>query len=250
MLLIRSLIFHVLLVMSLLAYLPLILLCFSLPYRVRYWVITRWGVCMVAMAKILCGIHYQIEGRENIIKGPAIVMGKHQSTWETLIFQIIFPPQVWVLKRELMYIPFFGWGLALMEPVAIDRNAGRKAIEQIIKQGCDRLARGRWVVIFPEGTRVPPGKRRRYGLGGAVLAAASGYPVIPVAHNAGTYWPRRSLRLFPGTIRVVIGPPIETQGREAEDIRQQVEQWIETKMMELEGRSEPAELIRGRHHGK
>ncbi|MEE8482371.1 MAG: lysophospholipid acyltransferase family protein, partial [Acidiferrobacterales bacterium] len=188
--------------------------------------------------------------KENIPQGAVIIMGKHQSTWETFAFQQIFPPQVWVLKRELLRLPFFGWALALMEPIAINRGAGHRAVEQIIEQGRKRLQEGRWVTVFPEGTRVPTGKRRRYGMGGAVLAAETGFPVLPVAHNAGTYWPRRSVKLHPGTIRVVIGPVIDPKGLTAEEIRDRAEDWIETKMMELEGRSERAQLITKRHPGK
>lgn len=137
-----------------------------------------------------------------------------------------------------------------MEPIAIDRGAGHRAVDQIVKQGRKRLQQGRWITVFPEGTRVPKGKRRKYGMGGAVLAAETGYPVLPVAHNAGTYWPRRSVRLFPGTIRVAIGPVIDPKDLTAEEIRDRAQDWIETKMMELEERSEPAELITRRHPGK
>jgi 1-acyl-sn-glycerol-3-phosphate acyltransferase len=152
------------------------------------------------------------------------------------VYQEIFPPQTWVLKRELMWIPFFGWALALLHPIAIDRGSGRKAIEQVVAQGRDRLRSGIWVVVFPEGTRVAPGTRRRHGIGGAVLAAETGYPVVPVAHNAGSFWPRRSFFKRPGTVRVVIGPVIEAQGKTAEEIRDLAEKWIENKMRELEGK--------------
>lgn len=248
--LVASLIFHLATVVTLVVYVPILLLTFPLPYRYRYGVATQWPRFMLWLGRILCGMRYEIEGRENIPTTPSIVMGKHQSTWETFAFQQIFPPQVWVLKKELLRLPFFGWGLALMEPIAIDRAAGHRAVEQIIHQGLARLQSGKWVVIFPEGTRVPRGKRRKYGLGGAVLAAETGYPVVPVAHNAGTYWPRRSVKLYRGTIRVAVGPVIDPKGMSAEEVRDKVEHWIETKMMELEGRSEMAELITKIHPGK
>ncbi|MEE8387740.1 MAG: lysophospholipid acyltransferase family protein [Acidiferrobacterales bacterium] len=248
--LIASLLYHTITVVSLIIYVPIVLLTFPFPFAVRYGAVRRWGGFMVWVGKWLCGIDFVVEGRENIPQGATIVMGKHQSTWETFAFQQIFPPQVWVLKRELLRLPFFGWGLALMEPIAIDRGAGHRAVDQIIEQGRKRLQDGRWVVVFPEGTRVPRGKRRKYGMGGAVLAVETGYPVLPVAHNAGTYWPRRSARLYPGTIRVVIGPAIDPKGLTAEEIRDRAQNWIETKMMELEGRSEMAELITARHPGK
>ncbi len=161
------------------------------------------------LLKHLCGLDYRVEGREHLPGGAAIILSKHQSAWETIAFQEIFPPQTWVLKRELMWIPLFGWALALLRPIAIDRSAGRKAIEQVIEQGRERLQSGIWVVVFPEGTRVAPGTRKRYGMGGAVLAAETGYPVVPVAHNAGSFWPRRGFLKRPGTVRVVIGPVID-----------------------------------------
>lgn len=148
---------------------------------------------------------------------------------------MLFRPQTWVMKRELLWIPIFGWGLALLEPIAIDRRAGRRAMDQVLAQGADRLARGVWVVVFPEGTRVPPGTRGRYHTGGALLAERTGRPVVPVAHNAGELWPRRSLRKYPGTVRVVIGPPIPSAGRRAADILADVENWIEGTMARIEG---------------
>jgi 1-acyl-sn-glycerol-3-phosphate acyltransferase len=250
--LVASLIFHAMTVLSLVVYAPLVVLSFPFPFEARYRFAIQWGRFMIWLARVLCGIRYEVEGREHLpASGGVIIMAKHQSTWETFAFSHIFPvPLVFVLKRELMMLPFFGWGLALLEPIAIDRGAGRRAVEQVIKQGRERLQAGRWVAIFPEGTRVPRGKRRKYGIGASVLAAETGYPVIPVAHNAGTCWPRRSVRLYPGVIRVAIGPLIESKGKTPEAIRDEVETWIETRMMALEGRTEPAELITGRHPGK
>ena len=157
-------------------------------------------------------------------------MSKHQSTWETLALTQIFPPIVWVLKRELLWVPFFGWGLAMLDPIAIDRGAGRRAIKQIIAQGRKRLAKGRWIVLFPEGTRMPPGEKGRYHAGGGILARETDAPVVPVAHNAGEFWAKRHFIKRPGTVRMVIGPPIEIDGRSSGDITQQVEDWIETTM--------------------
>lgn len=248
--LITSLLYHAITVVSLLIYVPLVLLTFPFPFSIRFGAAKQWGRFMVWVGKWLCGMDFIVEGKENIPQGAAIIMGKHQSTWETFAFQQIFPPQVWVLKRELLRLPVFGWALALMEPIAIDRGARHRAVEQIIKQGRQRLQDGRWVVVFPEGTRVAKGKRRKYGIGGAVLAVETGYPVLPVAHNAGTYWPRRSARLYPGTIRVAIGPVIDPKGMTAEEVRNRAQDWIETRMMELEGRSEMAELITARHPGR
>ena len=231
----RSVLFNLLLWGSVVIYAPLSLLTVVLPFPVRYRIIRQWARWQVVLLKTLCRLDYRVEGREHLPAGAAIIFSKHQSAWETIVYQEIFPPQTWVLKRELMWIPFFGWALALLHPIAIDRGSGRKAIEQVVAQGRDRLRSGIWVVVFPEGTRVAPGTRRRYGIGGAVLAAETGYPVVPVAHNAGTFWPRRSFCKRPGTIRVVIGPVIEAQGKTAEQICDLAETWIENKMRELEG---------------
>jgi 1-acyl-sn-glycerol-3-phosphate acyltransferase len=232
----RSIVFNLVMWASVVIYAPLMLPTALLPFPARYRLIRQWARFQVFLLKALCGLDYRVEGREHLPAGAAIIMSKHQSAWETIVFQEIFPAQTWVLKRELMWIPLFGWALALLKPIAIDRGAGRQAIEQIIAQGRERLQSGIWVVVFPEGTRVAPGARRRYGVGGAVLAAETGYPVVPVAHNAGSFWPRRGFRKRPGTIRVVIGPVIDPRGRKAEEIIRRTEEWIEGTMLELERR--------------
>ena len=215
-------------------YAPLMLPTVVLPFALRYRLISAWARFQLIVLKHLCRLDYRVEGREHLPGGAAIILSKHQSAWETIAFQGIFPPQTWVLKRELLWIPLFGWALALLRPIAIDRSAGRKAIEQVIEQGRERLQSGIWVVVFPEGTRVAPGTRKRYAMGGAVLAAETGYPVVPVAHNAGSFWLRRGFLKRPGIVRVVIGPMIDSRGQKAEEIIKQVEEWIENKMVELE----------------
>ena len=217
-------------------YAPLSLLTAVLPFPRRYRLISRWARWQMFLLKHICGLDYRVDGLEHLPAGAAVILAKHQSAWETIAFQQIFPPQTWVLKRELMWIPLFGWALALLRPIAIDRGAGRVAIEQVIEQGRERLQSGIWVVVFPEGTRMAPGTRRRYGIGGAALAAESGYPVVPVAHNAGSFWPRRGFLKRPGMICVVIGPVINPRGKTAEDIRRLAEEWIEGKMPDLEGK--------------
>ncbi len=182
---------------------------------------------------ITCRLYHEIQGHEHIPTEPCIVFSKHQSTWETFALQIMFPSQIWVAKRELLWIPIFGWALALMKPIALNRSSGRAAVEQLVKQGKERLAAGLWVILFPEGTRVAPGKKGRYKIGGAVLAERSGYPIIPVAHNAGEYWPRRSFIKHPGTIQVRIGPPISPSGKTAQEILKESSGWIETNMVEI-----------------
>ena len=215
-------------------YAPLMLPTVVLPFALRYRLISAWARFQLIVLKHLCRLDYRVEGREHLPGGAAIILSKHQSAWETIAFQGIFPPQTWVLKRELLWIPLFGWALALLRPIAIDRSAGRKAIEQVIEQGRERLQSGIWVVVFPEGTRVAPGTRKRYAIGGAVLAAETGYPVVPVAHNAGSFWLRRGFLKRPGTVRVVIGPVIDPRSQTAEEIIKQAEEWIEMKMVELE----------------
>ena len=234
--LLRSVLFNIQMWCTVLVYAPLVLFTFVLPFSLRYRIIRQWARMQVFLLKRLCGLDYRVEGREHLPNGAAIILSKHQSAWETMAFQEIFPQQTWVLKRELMWIPLFGWALALLRPIAIDRGAGRKAIEQVIEQGRERLQSGIWVVVFPEGTRVAPGTRRRYGIGGAVLAAETGYPIVPVAHNAGSFWPRRGFLKRPGTVRVVIGPVIDSHGKTAEELRRLAEEWIERTMVELEGK--------------
>ncbi len=223
--------------LSVLVYAPLAILSFPLPILTRNRFIAQWAHLQLWLLRHLCRLDYQIEGRENLPAGPAIVFSKHQSAWETLAYQVILPPFTWVLKRELLWIPIFGWGLAMLRPIAIKRGTGRRAVEQVVKQGIDRLAAGLWVLIFPEGTRLPPRTRRKYKQGGAILAAESGYPVVPIAHNAGSFWPRRGFVKHPGVVRVAIGPVIESRGRSAAEITKLSEDWIEATMARLEGTS-------------
>jgi len=181
----------------------------------------------------VCGVRYRVTGAERIPTEPCIVLCKHQSAWETIALQIVLPPQVWVLKRELLKVPFFGWGLAMLSPIAIDRSAGRQALKQMVEQGRQRLGMGFWIVMFPEGTRVAPGQRGQYHVGGAWLATQTGTTVLPIAHNAGTLWPRNAFLKYPGTITIAIGEPIDPTGMKAEALRKQVEEWIEAEVARL-----------------
>ncbi len=188
---------------------------------------------MLFLLRVICGIRYRVLGAEHIPETPSIVLSKHQSAWETLAFQKIFPPQVWVLKKELLRIPFFGWGLAMTSPIAIDRSSGKAALEQVVEQGRDRLKQGFWVVIFPEGTRIAPGKKGKYRIGGAWLATHVDVPVVPVAHNAGEFWGRNSFIKRPGTITVSIGAPIDPGGMDPGDLNVKVEAWIEAEVKRI-----------------
>lgn len=203
------------------------------PFRVSTKIARMYAWFIVHSLRILCGVDYQVRGQENIPEGAAILFSKHQSTWETYALQLIFPPQVWVFKRELLWVPFFGWGLAALKSISIDRSSGRKAIKQIVEQGRQRLDAGIWVTIFPEGTRVAPGQHKRWGIGGAILAEQTGYPIVPVAHNAGEFWAKRSFIKRPGTIQVVIGKPVETKGRKAAVINAEVEAWMDAAMADI-----------------
>ena len=229
----RSSLFALALVVVTPPYAIIALLTFPLPRMARYRVISGWSRLMIRMARAILGIDWRVEGREHLPSRPAVILAKHQSAWETMAFQLIFPPQVHVLKRELLWIPFFGWGLALMSPIAINRSRGVSALRAIAKKGRERLEQGFWVVVFPEGTRVRPGERRPYQLGGAWLAAAAGAPVVPVAHNAGLVWPRNSFLKRPGTVTIRIGPAIESANRDPKAVNELAEKWIEEQQKAL-----------------
>ncbi|MGA8863109.1 MAG: lysophospholipid acyltransferase family protein [Gallionella sp.] len=234
MLAIRSLIFLLLQIVITAIYSAMVLLTFPLGRLTRYRIISGWAKIMLPILRVVCGIRHEVRGIENLPKQPCIVMCKHQSAWETLALQKIFPPQVWVLKRELLWIPLFGWALALTSPIAIKRSDGKGAMKQLLKQGKERLAQGFCVVVFPEGTRVPYGQRGKYKIGGALLAASTGVPVIPVAHNAGRLWGRNAFSKLPGLITMSIGAPIDTRGLKADEIIRRVEEWIENEIENLD----------------
>lgn len=212
------------------------LLTFPLPALTRYRIITVWSRCIVWAARNFCGIRYRVVGAEHLPQKPCIILAKHQSAWETLAFQLVFPPQVWVLKKELLRVPFFGWGLAMLSPIAIDRSARREALQQLVEQGRERLDAGFCIVIFPEGTRVPPGQRGKYRPGGARLAVQTETTVIPVAHNAGRCWARNAFIKRPGLVTISVGAPIDPRGLSAEQLAQRVEDWIEGEMPLLDSR--------------
>ncbi|MDP9083986.1 MAG: 1-acyl-sn-glycerol-3-phosphate acyltransferase [Pseudomonadota bacterium] len=231
--LLRSLIFTTYMMASACVFGAVMALGFWLPYRAQFAIARTWAKILFWVLGRLCGLTYVVEGRERIPQGNHIVMSNHTSAWETVAQFLIFPPQVWVLKRELLWIPFVGWGLKLLRPIAINRGEGHRAVNQVIEQGKARLADGLWVIIFPEGTRVVFGETRKFGASGALLAIASGKSVVPLSHNAGQFWARRGFLKRPGTIRVVIGDPIESVGKEPRVLNEQVRQAIEAGLARI-----------------
>lgn len=234
MLLIKNLIHWLLLSTSLIALFPFMLAGALVPdgaHRMaRLWVgILNWSL------KHIIGLKYRVIGAENIPSAPAIICAKHQSGWETLALQEIFPPQVYVAKRELFKIPFFGWGLKLVKTIGIDRNNRREANEKLMKQGLARKNEGYWITIFPEGTRMPPGERGKYKLGGARMAKMFEMDIVPVALNSGEFWPKNSFMKYPGEITVVIGRPIAHTGGTEAELMERCETWIEARQAEIGG---------------
>lgn len=230
----RSLIFFTGMLLSAIVYTPVALAAWPLSPVTRSNLIGWWAKMIVVWLRLTCGLRHRVVGLENLPAEPCVILSKHQSAWETIAYQAIFPAQAWVLKRELLWIPVFGWGLAATRPIAIDRKAGVRALDDVVRQGIERLNGGRYVVVFPEGTRMPPGERGRYNPGGAMLASRAGAPVVPVAHNSGSFWSRRGFLKRPGVIEVRVGPPIEVQGKRPKQINAEAEAWIEAQMPELE----------------
>ena len=217
-----------------------VIACSMLPFPRRFALVRVWSRVLLTALRWSCRLDYRIEGLENLPPGNHIALWKHSSSWETIAMSLVFPRQVWVLKRELTWVPAMGWGIRQVHAIAIDRKSGHSAVSQVVAQGKERLAEGDWIIIFPEGTRMPPGQTRRYGVSGALLAAETGKLLVPVAHNAGSFWPRRGLRKKPGTIRVVIGPPVAAAGRDPRELNQEVQSWVEATVARLEGRQSGA----------
>ena len=212
---------------------PFVLMCLMLPFPRRFALVRFYARCLLSVLSFSCGLRYRVEG-EPLPPGAHVAMWKHSSSWETIAMMVVFPRQVWVLKRELLWIPFVGWGVKLMHAIGIDRKAGHSAVSQVIEQGQQRLAEGDWVIVFPEGTRMPLGETRRYGVSGTLLAARAGRLVVPVAHDAGRYWPRRGLLKKEGTIRVVIGKAVDPAGREVREVNTEIQDWIEATVRSLQ----------------
>ena len=234
MLIIRSLLFTGFLFLTALIGGFLVLVSFWGPDRWRWWLTLSWCRLSVWAGEFFCGMHVVVEGRENIPDEPSVLMIKHTTALETYWQVTAFPQTTWVIKREILWIPLFGWAVALLlDPIAINRSSGRRAVKQVITKGKAKLADGIWVTVFPEGTRMPPGETRKYGVSGAALAEAAGVKIVPVAHNAGDLWVRRGFRKRPGTVRFVIGPPIDASTQSPKETNLIVQEWIERKMNEI-----------------
>jgi 1-acyl-sn-glycerol-3-phosphate acyltransferase len=231
--LIRSLLFAILGTLVTAIYGIFVIPFAFIAHNVGYDCAKSWGKQILRLAKFICGIDYDIRGLGNLPAQPCVVMAKHQSAWETVGILAHVPRASWIIKRELVFVPIVGWALASLRSIAIDRKSGKAARDQILDQGRERIADGYWVIVFPEGTRVAPGKRGRYGIGGAWLAAKTGTPVVPIAHNAGEVWRRNAFIKRPGLVTMSIGPVIETAGKEPMDVLKQVEDWIENEMAQL-----------------
>lgn len=229
----RSALFMLLLVLITPPYALGVMLCFPLPHRWRRRSVVPWVAGATWLIKHLLRIDYRVLGRENIPDRPSVILSKHQSAWETIVLQMIFPWTLFVWKKELKMLPFFGWALAATPMISVDRGAGKEALRQLVEQGRMRLGQGYWVIIFPEGTRTPVGMHRRYKVGGAHLAVETGVPLVPVALNAGEFWSRRAFIKYPGTVTVSIGPAIDPAGLSAEDVSARAEAWMEAEMRRI-----------------
>ena len=229
---IRSSIYYLFMSISLIAMFLCLIIVFPFDYKYRAGLIRSWAKLQMSLLKVFCGLSYEVQGDESLPSGPYIALPKHQSTWETIASNFLFTRPAWVFNSDLFKIPVFGWGLYLTNPVGIDRGTPRAALNQLVVKGGELLKQGRTMVIFPEGTRVPPGERVKFEPGGSLLAVKTGTPVVPVAHNAGEFWPKESFRKYPGHIKVIIGPVIESKGLKARELNEKVETWINTTMDE------------------
>jgi 1-acyl-sn-glycerol-3-phosphate acyltransferase len=231
MLFLRSLLYFLGSTIALIILVGIALVLFFTPLRVRYAILSKWSVFCMWWLRITLNIEFEVIGRENIPNQACVIISNHQSTWETLALQTIFPHQTWVLKQELQWIPVFGWGLSLLKPIIINRGEKLKALKKVIKQGADRLKEGIFVVIFPEGTRQPYGQLGKYQNGGVAIAKKTGCDVTPVYHNAGKVWPKGSFIKYPGTVTLTIGNPINSEGRSASELTKEIRDWTQAQSL-------------------
>lgn len=237
---IRTFVFYLLLSLSALFWCTLSMFVAPfLPFRLRYrFINVYWCRFAVWLTGAMLGIRYEVIGAEHVPSQPCVILANHQSTWETFFLSCYFQPLSQVLKRELLYIPFFGWAMAMLKPIAIDRSNPKAALKQLAKQGDERIKQGAWVLIFPEGTRIPPGQIGKFSRGGAALAVNAGLPVLPIAHNAGEFWPKQGWAKYPGTIQVVIGPVMHAEGegpRAIAELNERAYAWVAQTQQQISG---------------
>ena len=227
----RSFVFVLLMTVATVVWAPCCFLFAPLPYSTRYFLTGLWNRFVIAALRVVCGVRYQVKGRENLPDAPVVLLSKHQSAWETIFLYYAMPrPLVFVFKKELLYVPFFGWGLALLRMIPINRSKSKDAFSEVVRHGKQRLATGKWIIMFPEGTRIHVGKQGKYKSGGTRLAIETNALVVPIALNSGECWPKNSFIKKPGVITVSIGKPISSQGKTPGELMQQVENWIESEM--------------------
>ncbi len=233
---IRSTLFIIGFFITILVYGLITLIIYPLPPLLRHRIILNWCWVILHWLRISCGIRHQVIGLENLKKSasPNVILSKHQSPWETFYLQLLFFPVSTLLKKELLDIPFFGWGLRYFRPIGIDRTNPRKALKQVKEGGLKSLDEGRNLLLFPEGTRVIPGERIKYARSGPDIAIRAGVDVIPIAQNSGSFWIKDSFLKYPGLVTVVIGEPITTKDKTSREVIEEVEQWIEGEMLKLE----------------
>lgn len=242
----RSILFLLLMLMVTPPYALLMIFCFPLPHRARRYTAVPWVMMTIWLIKHLLGIDYRVIGQENIPAQPAVILSKHQSAWETVVLQQVFPLALFVWKKELRWqIPFFGWALAVIPMISVDRKGGKQALRDLVTQGKLRLSQGYPIVIFPEGTRTGPGQHRSFKVGGAYLASKAAAPVLPVALNSGEYWGRNAFFKNPGVITVSIGPAIDTTGLRADEVNRRAEAWIQAEMARISPSLYPHEATPG-----
>lgn len=226
-----------------LVFLTITVVLYSVPLSIFGWILPlnlvgqigqNWGKVNLWGLEIICGLRYRVSGIENLPSSNCIVLCKHQSAWETIALRALLPAEsTWVLKQELLWTPFFGWALAAFRPIAVDRRKVQRSIRKLLKEGRYWLDKGQWIVIFPEGTRVTHGERKSYSQGGSMLAQRTGYPVLPIAHNAGVFWGRRDIKKYSGQIDLVIGKTVDPDGLSSAEIIRKVEDWIEETVAKL-----------------
>jgi 1-acyl-sn-glycerol-3-phosphate acyltransferase len=229
----RSLMFYLALLPATIIFCLISVVILPLNRRLRYRIVIQWSAFGLWWLRVTCGLSARIRGTENIPTEPCVIFCKHQSAWETLALQFIFPAHVQVVKRELLFVPFFGWGLASLNPIAIDRSAGAKALRQVLRIGKERIDDGWSVLLFPEGTRTAPGEAREFSPSAAALAIRSQCALVPVAHNAGVFWSRNALQKHPGEIQLVVGPALRAEGKSAAELTVEAQAWVEAECRKM-----------------